>query len=66
MSPRQNLATDAEVAEYFGVQPRTLRQWRWEGKGPRYVKVGGDTRGNVRYRWSDVEAYVSKQIKGAA
>jgi hypothetical protein len=32
---------------------RTLERWRWEGKGPRYLKVGG----RVLYRLADIEAF---------
>lgn len=64
--PKEALGKEAEVAEHLGVQPATLRQWRWRGWGPRYVKVGGGTRGFVRYRWSDVDAYVNAQTREAA
>ena len=35
------------------VSTRTLEQWRWQGKGPRYLKIGG----RVVYRVEDVEAF---------
>lgn len=51
MRDRQPLATPEEVAQYLQKPVRTLEQWRYRGKGPRFVKVGRD----VRYRWDDVE-----------
>lgn len=47
---------DDEVgtAGYIGKPPRTLGQWRYLGKGPRYLKVGRD----VRYRKVDVDAWL--------
>lgn len=49
------LATPVDVAEYLGVPVRTLSQWRHQGKGPRFVRVGK----HVRYRWADVEAFLN-------
>ena len=56
------LATSREVAEYLGVPPRTLDNWAYWGTGPRYAKIGR----HRRYRWDDVETYVSAQVKDAA
>lgn len=41
------------LAERWRVSPRTLEQWRWLGRGPRFLKVGG----RVVYRLEDVERY---------
>jgi hypothetical protein len=41
------------LAERWRVSMRTLEQWRWQGKGPRYLKIGG----RVVYRVEDVEAF---------
>lgn len=54
----QPLATPKAVAEHLGTTEAALAQMRYRGVGPRFVKVGGR---QVRYRWSDVEAYVDKQ-----
>jgi predicted DNA-binding transcriptional regulator AlpA len=43
-----------EVAEILGVARVTLQQWRAQGKGPRYFKLG---RRAVRYRLADVLVY---------
>lgn len=61
MGERRALATPAEVAEYLNVPPRLLSQWRYLGSGPRYSKPGGR---HVRYRWADVEAWLSCQQGG--
>jgi hypothetical protein len=55
------LSTD-EVAEVLGRPPRTLRQWRYLGVGPRYLKVGAA----VRYRPGDVEEWLRAQEREAA
>ena len=38
--------TQAALAKRWKVSPRTLERWRWLGRGPQYMKVGG----KVRYR----------------
>jgi len=41
------------LARRWSLSPRTLERWRWLGRGPRYLKVGG----RVLYRLHDVEAF---------
>jgi predicted DNA-binding transcriptional regulator AlpA len=53
----ERLLSEAEVAEILGKPPRTLRQWRYLGVGPKYLKVGA----TVRYRARDVEAWLKAQ-----
>lgn len=31
---------DKEASEIYGIATQTLRNWRHEGKGPHYVKIG--------------------------
>ena len=53
---------EQEVAEVLGRPPRTLRQWRYLGVGPNYLKVGA----TVRYRPRDVEKWLKAQEREAA
>lgn len=46
------------LAKRWFVSPRTLEQWRWQGRGPRYLKIGG----RVVYRLSDVEKFESASV----
>lgn len=46
-----------ETARLLGVAPRTLEQWRAHDRGPKFVRVEGQ----VRYRKSDLEAYLAAQ-----
>ena len=46
-----------DLARRWGVSHRTLERWRWEMKGPAYLKVGN----HVVYRIEDVEAYEAEQ-----
>lgn len=49
-----DLLTEAETSEITGVPRRTLRQWRYVGKGPIFVKLGRA----VRYRRDDLDAWI--------
>ncbi len=53
MATKPNLKP-ADAAEYLGVKPETLNQWRWLGRGPAYVKVGR----TVVYRLKDLDAWL--------
>lgn len=57
-APRIGLAKATDVARFLGTAPKLLAQWRYEGRGPQYVKVGR----LVRYRWDDVQAWVDANL----
>jgi excisionase family DNA binding protein len=46
-----------EVADRLGVPPGTLANWRYQGHGPTYLKVGR----HVRYRAIDVDTWLDRQ-----
>jgi hypothetical protein len=46
------------LAKRWLISPRTLEQWRWQGRGPQYLKIGG----RVVYRLSDIEAFESASV----
>lgn len=50
-----DLLTSGEVAQYLRVTEHTLRQQRWRGIGPPYVR----TAGRVLYRREDVEQWLA-------
>lgn len=56
------LATEAEVAEWLGVKPKTLADWRRAGRAPLPVPAGR----SYRYAWADVFAWAAKQREGVA
>jgi hypothetical protein len=45
--------TEKELAARWNLLPKTLRQWRWHKKGPRYTKIGG----NISYKTQNIEKY---------
>lgn len=58
-----DLLDEREVADALSVALNTLRNWRWKGEGPRFVKLGKRT---VRYRRADLEAFVAAGTRGEA
>ena len=56
------LLTSKEVARLIGIKENTLRLWRSQGRGPRYLKAGDTPQSEVRYRASDVEAWVQEKV----
>lgn len=51
----------AILAEEWGIPERTLAQWRYLDKGPKYYRFGR----HVRYRRSDIEAWLKDQATSA-
>ncbi|WP_439507718.1 helix-turn-helix transcriptional regulator [Yoonia sp.] len=50
--------TQEQLAQRWHLSPRTLEQWRWLGKGPKFLKIGA----RVLYREEDVEAWEAAQV----
>lgn len=59
-APPRRLGTADEVAAFLGVPLGTLYAWRTRHKGPAAVRVGK----HLRYRWSDVDAWLMEQTDG--
>jgi hypothetical protein len=57
--PQEPLATPGEVAAFLGgdFSEKTLANWRSEGRGPQYHKVGR----HVRYDWADVRRWLAER-----
>jgi hypothetical protein len=51
-----------ELANRWRVSHRTLERWRWQGKDPAYLKIGG----RVAYRLDDVEVYEAARRRDVA
>lgn len=61
-TPLPVLRTTCEAAAILGLRPGTLEQWRWLGKGPRHVKVGG----LVRYSDTALREYIEAQTRASS
>jgi excisionase family DNA binding protein len=55
-----DLIDEVELAVRLGVSRSTLQSWRYEGRGPRFIKLGR----LVRYRNADIDAYLKAQTRG--
>ena len=58
----KNMLTTGELAERLGVKPQTLREWRMQGRGPAYVKLGNPVSGRTLYRVEDVDAWAQSRL----
>jgi glucose-6-phosphate 1-dehydrogenase len=48
-----------ELARRWSMSPRTLETWRWQGIGPRYLKVGK----RIVYRVANVDSYEGERLR---
>ncbi len=48
------LVNETAAAMILALSVKTLRRWRWAGKGPRFVKIGAA----VRYDPADLSAFI--------
>ncbi len=55
-----DLIDEPTLAGRLGVSRSTLQSWRYNGRGPRFIKLGR----MIRYRNSDVDAYLSANTRG--
>lgn len=52
--------TTAELAELLSIKEGTLKNWRNQGVGPKYIKIGS----SVRYNLTDIQVYMNQNKKG--
>lgn len=51
--------TQEELSQRWGVATRTLEQWRWNSRGPHYIKIGR----RVSYPLKEIEAFEQKMLR---
>ena len=56
----KQLLTTTEAANFLGVSKAFLERDRWAGARIPFIKVGARA---VRYRLSDLEAYLERQVR---
>jgi len=54
------LLVEQDVANHIGVSIQTLRKWRYDGIGPRHIKIGR----TIRYRQEDIDAFFAQASEG--
>jgi len=47
------------LGQRWNLHPNTLSQWRWNGRGPLFVKIGR----RVLYRLEDIESFEKLKIR---
>lgn len=52
--------TPRQAGRFTGTSPRTLEQLRQAGKGPRFIRLGAGRKSRVRYRVSDLRAWIEQ------
>lgn len=52
------LMVPAQVSAYLGIPTGTLANWRYQGRGPAFVRVGR----HVRYRSEDISEWIDQQV----
>jgi len=57
----EKLLHDFDVSRRLGISINTLRNWRYQGKGPKFVKL---EKRSIMYRQCDVDAYINNQVRG--
>jgi len=57
-----DLLLPAQVADRLSVSTKVLERWRGAGDGPAFVRL---TRKTLRYRASDVEAFVTAKVRAS-
>lgn len=53
---RPVLIDEREAAERLGLSVKTLRRWRWAGRPPAFLKIGGAVRYDPQVLAAFVEA----------
>lgn len=54
---QEELITPEILGNRWGLTPSTLSQWRWNGRGPKFLKIGR----RVLYRLEDIESFENKR-----
>lgn len=58
MEPLKGLLTVQDLADYLDVPVATIYAWRYRRQGPPGFRVGR----HLRFRWSDVEQWISDRL----
>lgn len=59
---RTPLLTEVEAAAYLNLTRRALQAWRYQGRGPRYVKISARA---IRYRPEDLNDWIETRLRSS-
>ena len=63
--PDEILQTPEEVSAQLKLQPSSLKDMRWRGTGPEYIKLSPGRGGRIRYKKSSVDRWLRDREAGA-
>ena len=58
--------TTEELADRLRRTPGTIANWRHAGKGPRFLRPRGNSKGRILYRLEDVEHWERQSLRHSA
>lgn len=56
-----DLLTEEVVAARLSISVKTLRNWRWQGRGPRFLRLGRA----VRYSPAEIELWLKTCVRSS-
>lgn len=62
---RPTLLSPVEAAKRLGISEYTVRLWRCQGKGPKYIKFGTTKQSAVAYYEEDIDAWLAERRFGS-
>lgn len=65
LSERKTFLDTRQAAEYLGIRPRTLEDYRFKGGGPVFIRMGLGKRSPVMYDMVDLNRWVEMRKAGS-
>lgn len=59
-APMKVLLTETQAAELLQLTPRALQAWRYQGRGPRFVKISARA---IRYQLDDLQDWITNRLR---
>lgn len=53
-----------QLAKLWQIHPRTLENWRQQGRGPKFFKLHNGPKAPVRYRLEDIIEFEKESMNG--
>ena len=62
MQTQAPLLTENEAAAHLKLTPRALQAWRYQGRGPQFVKISARA---IRYRLEDLHSWIEDRLRAS-
>ena len=53
-----SLLSQKQAAEFLGISEKTLTNWRYQSRGPAYVKLGTGKTARISYLKEDIDNFL--------